>query len=95
MALRGVQRRSNLGLGWLEIASGFALAMTVLESCRVIKTDSTLENPYNSTTPHEFARHVAVAKIVSVWEGSDLRGFRQLPDPAKGVRDLAIWRCGC
>ncbi|HMK34719.1 MAG TPA: hypothetical protein VK463_06615 [Desulfomonilaceae bacterium] len=46
MSLRGVERRSNLGFGRLEIASGFALAMTILESFRVIKTDITLEKPY-------------------------------------------------
>jgi len=32
----------------LEIASGFALAMTVFESFRVTKTDTTFENPYKN-----------------------------------------------
>jgi len=41
MSLRGVERRSNLCFGQFEIASGFALAMTVFESFRVIKTDTT------------------------------------------------------
>jgi len=49
MSLRGVERRSNLCFGQVEIASGFALAMTVFESVRVIKTDTTSENPYNSS----------------------------------------------
>jgi len=31
-------------LGQLEIASGFALAMTVFDSFRVIKADNTLKN---------------------------------------------------
>ena len=45
MSLRGVELRSNFCIGQLEIASGFALAMTVFESFRVIKTDTTFENP--------------------------------------------------
>jgi len=46
MSLRGAERRSNLSFCRLEIASGFALAMTISQSFRVIKTDVTFENPY-------------------------------------------------
>ncbi|HMK35542.1 MAG TPA: hypothetical protein VK463_10770, partial [Desulfomonilaceae bacterium] len=38
MSLRGVERRSNLSLGQLEIASDFARAMTIFQSVRRIKT---------------------------------------------------------
>ncbi|HMK36908.1 MAG TPA: hypothetical protein VK463_17675 [Desulfomonilaceae bacterium] len=34
-----------------EIPSGFALAMTVFESFRVIKIDTTFENPYMQKVP--------------------------------------------
>jgi len=45
MSLRGAERRSNLRLGGLEIASGFALAMTIFQSFLVTKTHITFENP--------------------------------------------------
>jgi len=44
MSLRGAER-SNLDFGRLEIASGFALAMTIFQPFRVIKTGITFENP--------------------------------------------------
>jgi len=44
-SLRGAERRSNLDFGRLEIASGFALAMTIFQSFRVIYAYITLENP--------------------------------------------------
>jgi len=48
MSLRGVERRSNLSSGQLEIAWGFALAMTIFQSFRVTETGITSENPYST-----------------------------------------------
>jgi len=48
-SLRGAERRSNLDFGRLEIASGFALAMTIFQSFRMIKTDITFKNLYRSS----------------------------------------------
>ena len=65
LSLRGVGRRSNLTFGQLEIASGFALAMTVFESLRVIKTDTTFKNPYTFENHDEFVGQKKRSRICS------------------------------
>jgi len=68
MSLRGVERRSNLGLGQLEIASGFALAMTIRPLFRVIKTDITFQNPYIHSIGQESSiHHKGYATVSSGW----------------------------
>jgi len=55
MSLRGAERRSNLDVDRLEIASGFALAMTIFQSFRIIKTNTTFGNLYNlDHSMHDF-----------------------------------------
>ena len=82
MSLRGPERRSNLGFGPLEIASGFALAMTIFQSFRVTITDVTFDTDSYSLQVTLFWAQAGGTPSLRTTQTRLITSLRRVPSPA-------------